>query len=279
MVGSAPGAVTTESVAVDGVRLEVAWHGEASTAGPTLVFLHEGLGCAAMWRDFPRQVAADVGARVLVYSRQGYGGSDPVSLPRPLTYMHDEGQKVLPKLLETLGIDDAVLVGHSDGGSIALVYAGSEDVHAHARLRGLVLMAPHVFCEDVSVDSIREARVAFEQGDLRAKLARYHGTNTDGAFWGWNDAWLDPEFRRWSLEAFLPEVRVPTVVLQGADDRYGTLAQVDAIERGIGALCKRIVVEGCGHDPAREAPEATRRAIRELLVRVRPPSRRETTAP
>ena len=262
----APSSVSFETVEVDGTRLEYEWALPVHPIGRTLVLLHEGLGCIAMWRDFPKRVADDTGARVLVYSRQGYGGSAPIPLPRPLTYMHDEGQRVLPALLERLGIEDAVLVGHSDGASIALVYAGSG--LSRLRTRGLVLLAPHVFCEEVSVTSIREARAAFADGSLRAKLARYHGDNTDCAFWGWNDAWLDPAFRQWNLEGFLPNVHIPVLVIQGADDRYGTLAQVDAIERGLAGSFQRVVLEACGHDPAREASEPTRRAIADFVSSV-----------
>ena len=260
--------VTPRRVALGGVGLEYVTHGDLGSAGPTLVFLHEGLGCVAMWRDFPAKVAAVTGAGVLVYSRQGYGGSDAILLPRPLTYMHREAEEVLPLLLQTLGIDDAVLVGHSDGGSIALIFAGSPrvDPSVRARVRGLVLMAPHVFCEDLSVASIREVRGAFTGGDLRAKLARYHGANVDGAFWGWNDAWLDPAFREWNLEEFLPEVRSPVLTIQGADDRFGTLAQVEAIEKGVGGPFQRLILEGCGHDPAREATSVTIDAIGDFVA-------------
>jgi pimeloyl-ACP methyl ester carboxylesterase len=241
-----------------------------------LVFLHEGLGCVAMWRGFPAEVADDTGARAFVYSRRGYGRSDPVPLPRPLSYMHDEALTVLPELLTSLGVDDAVLVGHSDGASIALIHAAGS--LGPDRVRGLVLMAPHVFCEDVSVASIAEAREAFEHGDLRARLERYHGANTDCAFRGWSDAWLDPAFRRWNLESFLPGIHVPVLVIQGEEDPYGTLAQVEAIERGVSGPCEKLLLPHCGHDPARDAPEAVRAAIREWVANC-PPLDRVTTVP
>jgi pimeloyl-ACP methyl ester carboxylesterase len=247
-----------ERILVGDVHLEIAWHGNARD-GTTLVFLHEGLGSVGTWRDVPARVAAETGTRALVYSRRGYGGSDPVPLPRPLTYMNEEAERSLPLLLDTLGIEDAVLVGHSDGGSIALIYAGSAS--EHRRARGLVLLAPHVFCEQVSVDSIRKARQAFLSGNLREKLARYHGANTDNAFWGWNDAWLDPAFREWNIEDCLPRIEIPILAIQGADDPYGTLAQLDAIERGVRGSLTRLVLPGVGHDPCRDAPEATLAAI------------------
>jgi len=263
-----PTAGAASSVVVGGVRLECAWFGREAARGPVLVFLHEGLGCVRMWRDFPARVADDAGARVLAYSRRGYGDSDAVALPRPLTYMHDEALVILPELLAALEIDDAVLVGHSDGGSIALIYAGSGVLPA--RVRGLLLLAPHVFCEDVSVASIQQARAQFLYGDLRPKLARYHGDNTDGAFWGWNDAWLDPRFRAWNIEEYLPEVRIPVVALQGKQDPYGTLAQLDAIERGVRGPFRRVELDACGHDPTRDAPDATRAAITELVLSLSP---------
>jgi len=247
-----------DSLRVGNVRLELAWHGPREAGGrPVVVMLHEGLGCVAMWRDFPAKVAEATGLRVLAYSRAGYGGSDPVPLPRPLTYMQDEARESLPRLLAAAGIDDAILFGHSDGASIAVVFAGSSPV---ARVRGLVLEAPHVFCEDLAVTSIAGAREAYLRGDLRARLARYHGENTDNAFWGWNDAWLDPGFRAWNIEEFLPRVRVPSLVIQSASDPYGTLAQVEAIERGSGGPVRRAIV-GLGHSPHKEQPEAVIAAV------------------
>lgn len=282
MDGRSTGAVSggfgaASSVVVGGVRLEYLEIAGADPEVPTLVFLHEGLGSARLWKAFPADVARDTGARVLVYSRQGYGGSDPIPLPRPLTYMHDEGLVVLPPLLEALGVRDAVLVGHSDGGSISLIYAGSGVLPNRAR--GLVLLAPHVFCEDVSVASIRRAKGAYEHGDLKARLARHHGANTENAFRGWNDAWLDPGFKAWNIEAFLPGVHIPVLCLQGADDPYGTLAQVDAIARGVSGPCEKQVLAGCGHDPAREKPEETRAAIRAFVARLAPSARPATSAP
>jgi pimeloyl-ACP methyl ester carboxylesterase len=243
-----------------GHRLECRFFGPAPALAPTLVFLHEGLGCAAMWRDFPARLAAATGCGALVYSRWGYGASDPVGLPRPLRYMHDEGLVTLPELLENAGVRDAILVGHSDGASIAIVYAGGTGAQG---LRALVLEAPHVFCEEVSVRSIAAAARAYSDaaGDegmgLRARLERHHGANTDGAFWGWNRAWLDPGFRAWNLEEYLPRLRVPSLIVQGEDDPYGTLRQVDAIEAQSGAPVERLILAACGHNPHREHPDET----------------------
>lgn len=247
-----------DSLVAGGVRLEVAWHGPGPAEAPTLVFLHEGLGCVTTWRDFPAALAEATGLGALVYSRAGHGGSDPVELPRPLTYMHDEGLVRLGQLLDAARVERAILVGHSDGGSIALLHASTPA--ATPRVRGLLLEAPHVFVEELSIRSIERARGEFERGELRARLARHHGANVDVAFWGWNRAWLDPGFRAWDLRGFLPSIAAPVLVVQGAEDPYGTLAQVDAIERGVAGRFERCVVAG-GHHPHREQREITLAAM------------------
>ena len=253
----------TFTLVAGGHRLEAAWHG-ARDRRPTLVLLHEGLGCVSAWRGWPAELARVTGLGVLVYSRFGYGQSDPVEPPRPLTYMHDEGERTLPELLDAAGVERAILVGHSDGASIAIVHAGT--AASRGRVAGLALMAPHVFCEDVSVASITAARDAYLHGDLRARLARHHGANVDGAFWGWNRAWLDPGFRAWSIEGYLSRVVVPSLVVQGADDPYGTLAQVDAIARGSGGPVTQLILDGCGHAPWRERAAETTAAIARFVA-------------
>jgi pimeloyl-ACP methyl ester carboxylesterase len=253
-------------VEVGGARLEYRWIAPATPGRPALVLLHEGLGCVALWKDFPDRLAAATGCGTFVYSRAGYGRSSPVPVPRPLTYMHQEGLDVLPRLLDTLGLEQVVTVGHSDGASIALVHAGAAD--AARRLRGVVLEAPHVLCEELSVASIRRAREAYERGDLRPKLARLHGDNVDVAFWGWNRAWLDPAFMQWNLEEYLPGVAVPVLVLQGRDDEYGTAEQYRRIERGSGGPVEVRVLDRCGHSPHRDQPQATLAAITEFVNRV-----------
>ena len=221
-----------------------------------LVFLHEGLGSIAQWRDTPAEIARLSGLPALVYSREGYGHSSPASVPRALTYMHDEATKI-PH------VDDPILVGHSDGASIAIIAAGSGAVTP----RALVLIAPHVFVEDISVQSIAAARHAYVHGDLRARLAKYHD-DVDGAFWGWNRAWLDPEFRRWNLEAYLPRITAPTLVVQGTADPYGTLAQVEAIQRQLAGPTETFLVEGAGHSPFRDQPAVVHAGIAEFIARV-----------
>lgn len=243
------------TIIAGGRRIEAAWHGPGPDAAPTLVFLHDGIGCAATWRDFPAALARETECGALVYSRAGYGGSDPVALPRPLTYMHDEGFRGLPDLLDAAGVRRAFLVGHSDGGSIALLHASTR--RSVPRVRGLLLEAPHVFCEEVTVRSIEKARDEYLRAGLRAKLERHHGGNVDCAFWGWNRAWLDPDFSAWNIEDRLPSVAVPVLVVQGTDDPYGTLRQVEAIERQCGGPVRRSILERCGHSPHRDRRERT----------------------
>ncbi len=254
-----------------GGRVEYADHGARHDDAPVLVLLHEGLGCVALWKDFPSVLAAATGCRVFAYSRLGYGASDPVPLPRPLTYMHDEGLHVLPAVLDAVGVGRCVLVGHSDGASIAIVHAGGV---SDARVRGLVLMAPHVFNETLSVSSIEKARDAYDRG-LREKLARYHGDNVDCAFRGWNDAWLDPGFLDWNIEEFLPGIDVQALVIQGRDDEYGTLAQVEAIEQQSGGKVATCLLDHCGHSPHRDQLNATRDAIAAFVASV--DARRKST--
>jgi pimeloyl-ACP methyl ester carboxylesterase len=211
-----------------------------------------------MWRDFPARLAAATGMGALVYSRAGYGGSDAVPLPRPLRFMHDEALVALPEVLASVGVREPIFVGHSDGGSIALIHAGGVPATA---IPALILEAPHVFVEDLSVHSIARARESYEHGDLRRALERHHGANVDVAFWGWNRAWLDPGFRSWNIEEYLPGVRCPVLVIQGEDDEYGTLAQIDAIESGCGGPVRRLVLPDCGHSPHRAQPETTLQAM------------------
>lgn len=251
---------TDRFVIADGARLEASWWGEP--AREAIVLLHEGLGCVAMWREFPARLARRVETPVFAYSRAGYGGSDPVALPRPSDYMHHEGEVVLPEVLAAAGIERATLVGHSDGGSIAIVRAGLGD----PRISRLVLIAAHVFVEPLSRRTIAEAGRRYEEADLRERLARYHGTNVDCAFRGWHDAWLSDEFRAWNLERFLPSIRIPTLVIQGEDDDFGTLAQVDAIVGGVAGPVELAMLPGCGHAPHRERPDQLLETIVRFLT-------------
>jgi pimeloyl-ACP methyl ester carboxylesterase len=244
--------------------LEYRMIGPAPDDAPTIVMLHEGLGCVGLWGDFPDRLAAATGAGLFVYSRAGYGASTKVELPRPLDYMHIEALEVLPKLLDQIGFRRGLLVGHSDGASIAAIYAGGVADH---RVRGVAMIAPHFIVEDISVRSIAEIRKAYETTDLRSKLARWHG-DVDNAFHGWNGAWLDPEFRRWDIAEYLAYIRVPVAILQGADDQYGTMRQIEIAREECYCPVDVTVVPGAGHSPHRDAPGATLDAISEFAGRI-----------
>lgn len=233
--------------------------------GPTLVLLHEGLGCVGMWRRFPALLNAASGLPVFSYSRPGYGRSSPVPLPRPLDFHTRDALDVLPAVLDAAGIDDCVLIGHSDGASIAVVYAGAR---REARLRGLVLMAPHVLTEEKTVMNIAEARALYQGTDLRDKLARYHGDNVDCAFWGWCDAWLDPDFRRWDITAWLSAIELPVLTVRGNDDAYNTAVHVERIAAGVRGPLTRLDLADCGHAPHLEQGDAVLTAVTAFVKQV-----------
>jgi pimeloyl-ACP methyl ester carboxylesterase len=245
---------------IDGVDLEYRMIGAMPDAAPTIVMLHEGLGSVGLWGDFPEKLQAATGAGVFVYSRAGYGASTPVKLPRPVEYMHIEALDVLPKLLDQIGFRRGLLVGHSDGASIAAIYAGSRQDH---RLQGIALLAPHFVVEDISVKSIAEIKTAFETTNLKEKLARWH-KDVDNAFYGWNSAWLDPAFRNWDICDYLAYVRVPVLIVQGVDDQYGTMRQVEIASDECYCPVDVAVIEGAGHSPHREAPAVTLEAVTEF---------------
>jgi pimeloyl-ACP methyl ester carboxylesterase len=247
----------TGFLGINGADLEYRMIGPLPDQAPTIVMLHEGLGSAALWGDFPDRLQAATGAGVFVYSRAGYGTSSPVKLPRPLDYMHVEALEVLPKLLDEIGFRRGLLVGHSDGASIAAIYAGGIQDH---RVRALALIAPHFIVEDISVSSIAEIKQAYETTNLKEKLARWH-RDVDNAFYGWSGAWLDPKFRDWDISEYLAYIRVPVAIIQGADDQYGTLRQVEIAEAECHCPVDVTILGGAGHSPHREAPEAALNAV------------------
>jgi pimeloyl-ACP methyl ester carboxylesterase len=235
------------------LRLEYRMIGPRPDAAPTIVMLHEGLGSAALWGAFPEKLAAATGAGVFVYSRAGYGQSAPGKLPRTVRFMHEEATDVLPRVLDAIGLQRGILLGHSDGASIAAIYAGSVQDH---RVRGLVLIAPHFFTEEMGLAEIRRARDAFAAGPLREKLERWHA-DVDCAFRSWSEPWLDPEFTKWDITEALGYIRVPILIVQGERDQYGTLRQLEAAERECYCPVETAVLPGIRHDPPREAPERT----------------------
>ncbi len=248
---------------IDGLRLEYVWHGPTPGETPTIVLLHEGLGCVAGWLDFPARLAEVTGCGVLAYSRQGYGNSAPVA--RPPSHMHDEAHKTLPKIIDHFGLRKVFLVGHSDGASIAAIYAGSVQDH---RVRGVILMTPHFFNEPVCVNAVREAKKAYETGALKKSLARHHGANVDLAFYGWSETWLDPEFRHWNIEDCLAHIRVPVLLVWCANDRYASLDQVEAARETCTCPLEVVMLESAVHWPHREAPGETLRAVETFTMRL-----------
>ncbi|MGI8750890.1 MAG: alpha/beta fold hydrolase [Acidimicrobiales bacterium] len=252
-----PGAVAE----LDGGPIEYAWTDGYDDRAP-VVLLHEGLGCVALWRDFPFLVAAGTGRRVLAYSRYGYGGSGPAALPRPAHFMHAEALDVLPALARHLDLPPAILVGHSDGASIALIAAAAHAVD----LVAIGVLAPHVFVEDRSLDAIAAIRGDYLGDDgLRRRLGRYH-RDPDMAFWGWNDVWLADAFRSWDITAMLGSIDVPVVAVQGLEDPYGSTAHVEAIESRVQGRYRGVVLASTGHAPHVEDPVATVEALRAAMA-------------
>lgn len=240
-------------IQIGGVRLEYYCIGDRSLEQPTLVFLHEGLGSASMWKEFPMQLVEATGFNAFVYSRRGYGQSDPAVLPRQVDYMHTEALEVLPKLLDAVGIEQTILVGHSDGGSIALIFAATDP---EQRTQGIVLLAPHVFNETLCVDSIAMAKDLYKTTDLRKRLAKYHA-DVDHTFWGWNDIWLLPEFMDWNIESYLPEITVPVLYIQGENDQYGTIAQANAVKQQCRGPVSINILPDCTHSAHLDQPDRT----------------------
>jgi len=227
----------------------------ARADAPPIVFLHEGLGSVSLWRDVPQLVADATGCEAIVYSRYGYGLSDPITAPRSVRYMHDEALVALPELLDALGIGRPVLFGHSDGGSIALIHAGGSG----RPVAGVVVLAPHVMVEDVAVASIAAAKAAYETSDLKERLAKRHA-DVESAFRGWNDIWLHPDFRHWNIEEYLPGIACPILAIQGEQDEYGTMEQIDRIAR-VAARVATLKLGDCGHSAHRDQPQAVIAAV------------------
>jgi pimeloyl-ACP methyl ester carboxylesterase len=246
----------------ESIRIEHEWLGPERPEGPLIVFLHEGLGSVAMWRDFPAALCGAVAARGLVYSRPGYGRSTPRAAEQAwgLDFMHRQAQEVLPALLKTLGVERPYwLFGHSDGGSIALLHAA----HLPGQVAGAIVLAPHILVEDLSVASIAKARQAYLDTDLRQRLARYHD-DPDSAFWGWNDIWLHPPFKAWTIAAEIAAIRCPLLAVQGLGDEYGTLEQIRGIARRV-PQTQVLELPDCGHSPHRDQPAVLIDAVRRFI--------------
>ena len=245
-------------------RLEYRMIGPPPGEAPTIVMLHEGLGCVGLWGAFPAQLASATGAGVFVYSRAGYGRSSPAKLPRGTAFMDEEALEVLPRLLAAIGFQRGILLGHSDGASIATIYAGSVQDH---RVRGLALLAPHFFTEAMGLKEIRRTRDEFASGSLRDKLGRWHA-DVDGAFRSWIEPWLDPAFATWDITEALGYIRVPILIVQGADDQYGTLRQVEVAQEECFCPVETAILRGVRHSPHRDAPELTLATVAGFINRL-----------
>lgn len=251
-------------IAAGGAVLNGRCFGPCPRHAPTLVLLHEGLGSVELWRGFPQALAEATGYGVFAYDRRGYGRSSGHPAPWPVDYMTREAEDVLPGVLDALDLREGILVGHSDGASIAAIHLGRS---SDARIRGAVLMAPHFFAEEMGLAAIAQARKAFEEGGLRARLARYHD-HVDDAFGGWNGGWLTPAFKAWNIEGAIDGIGVPVLAIQGANDQYGTQAQIDTLERRLNVPFTRLILDGCGHSPHIEKPQATLAAITEFVKKL-----------
>lgn len=251
-------------ITADGKRLEWSSWGGPQDDRPVIVLLHEGLGCVALWRDFPQALAQATGCAVLAYSRAGYGQSDPADLPRGVDYMTREAVQVLPAILAAIGDRSIVLMGHSDGATIAAEYAGRVQDH---RVRALVLMAPHFFTEPEGLAEIARARDAFDSGDLASRMARFH-RDAGATFRGWNDAWLNPDFAAWHVADVIDYLRVPVLAVQGRQDQYGTLAQIDALVERSYAPVDTLILDDCRHAPHQDQRDAVLAEVAEFIARL-----------
>jgi pimeloyl-ACP methyl ester carboxylesterase len=255
-------------LAAGGRRLEYAWFGPGPEAAPTLVFLHDGLGCVGTWRDVPATLAAATGCGALVYSRAGYGASETRPAPWPVGFMHDEALITLPQVLAATGVRDGFLVGHSDGASISLIYAAGQPGAGSGWLRGVVLESAHVFVEPISVESVARVPALYRGTELARRMETFHGANAASCLESWVEVWLRDEFLPWSILDLLPRVRCPVLAMQGEQDVFGTLAQLRAIASGCGGPVETLVIPSCGHTPHRQQREATLAAMARFVRRL-----------
>lgn len=245
-------------------KIEIQWHNAEITDRPALVFMHEGLGCVKMWKDFPERISDSTGCPGFVFSRFGYGNSDPCSIPWKINFMHTQALTLLPQILKQAEIKTYILIGHSDGGSIGIIFAGSPNTKG---LKGLITLAAHVFCEQCSVDSIQQAKINYEQHDLKKALKKYHGKNTENAFQGWNDVWLNPNFINWNIEKYLKKIKVPMLAIQGKDDQYGTDKQIASIDGQVNNI-ESLLLDNCRHSPHHDQPETVLKIMTKFIHQI-----------
>ncbi|MCD4744652.1 MAG: alpha/beta hydrolase [Desulfobacteraceae bacterium] len=253
-----------EFLKIGSKKIEIQWCNVEITNRPTLVFMHEGLGCAGMWKDFPKRLSDSTGCPSFVFSRFGYGNSDPSSLPWKINFMHTQALELLPQILKQAGIKKYIFIGHSDGGSIGIISAGRTNTKG---LKGLITLSAHVFCEQYSVDSIQQAKINYEQKDLKKALQKYHGKNTDNAFRGWNNAWLNPNFMNWNIEKYLKKIKVPMLAVQGKDDQYGTGEQIASIKSKVNNI-ESLLLDNCRHSPHLDQPETVLKIMTKFINQI-----------
>jgi len=241
-------------------RIEYSFYEVKRPTAPTIVMLHEGLGALSLWRDLPRKLSNLINCSVFVYSRHGYGQSDFINSKFNAKYMHKEALNILPKILNHFDISNPILYGHSDGASIALIHASSADTG----IMGLILEAPHVFVEEISLNGLKDAKKAFEQGGLKAGLAKHH-REPEMIFRCWNNIWLSPEFLTWNIVSCLSNIQCPALLIQGETDAFGTLSQLDTIEKNVSGICKKKILSNTGHSPHRENPKLVLRSIQQFI--------------
>ncbi|NOX33331.1 MAG: alpha/beta hydrolase [Deltaproteobacteria bacterium] len=254
----------TDFLKLDSGKIEIQWNKKREKDSPTLIFLHEGLGCTGMWKDFPETVSKNTGCPSLIFSRFGYGSSDPCPVPWKINFMHKEALRVLPDIIKKTQINNYILVGHSDGGSIGIIFAGSPYAKG---LKGLITLAAHVFCEQITKDCIQQAKINYKLGNLKKALEKYHGKNTDNAFWGWNNAWLNPKFINWNIEKYLDRIKVPMLAIQGKKDQYGTIKQIKSINAHV-KHAETNVIAGLKHSPHLEQPQKILNIITGFIRRI-----------
>tara|TARA_B100001057_G_scaffold500874_1_gene618441 strand:+ start:113 stop:898 length:786 start_codon:yes stop_codon:yes gene_type:complete len=247
-------------VTIAGGKIEYSFYEVKRPAAPTIIMLHEGLGALSLWRDLPRKISNLINCSVFVYSRHGYGQSDFINSEFDAEYMHKEALYILPQILNHFDISNPILYGHSDGASIALIHASSEDTE----IIGLILEAPHVFVEEISLDGLEGAKKAFEQGGLKASLAKHH-SEPEMIFRCWNNIWLSPEFLTWNIVSCLSNIQCPALLIQGETDAYGTLSQLDTIEKNVSGICEKKILPKIGHSPHRENPKLVLRSIQQFI--------------
>ena len=247
-------------VTIAGGKIEYSFYEVKRPAAPTIIMLHEGLGALSLWRDLPRKLSNLINCSVFVYSRHGYGQSDFINSEFDAEYMHKEALYILPQILNHFDISNPILYGHSDGASIALIHASSEDTE----IIGLILEAPHVFVEEISLDGLEGAKKAFEQGGLKASLAKHH-SEPEMIFRCWNNIWLSPEFLTWNIVSCLSNIQCPALLIQGETDAYGTLSQLDTIEKNVSGICEKKILPKIGHSPHRENPKLVLRSIQQFI--------------